>query len=72
MGKKIKLQVEHLNPDVAESLRNLGPEKRVQMMFELIDLLVSVVKAGIIFQHPDWSEIDVEREKARRISRGVA
>jgi hypothetical protein len=38
-----------------EVLKKLGPERRLEMMFELSDNLRELVKAGIRHRHPDYT-----------------
>jgi hypothetical protein len=38
-----------------EVLGKLGPERRLEMMFELSDNLRELVKAGIRHRHPDYT-----------------
>ena len=44
-----------------ETLRNLGPQKRLEMGAELSNSLRERVEAGIRRRHPDYSEQQVRR-----------
>ncbi len=48
-----------------EILRNLGPEVRAKMAFELSDNLRDLVEAGVRYRHPDFNEDNVNREVLR-------
>jgi hypothetical protein len=46
-------------------LRQIGPARRLAMMFELSDNLRSLVEAGVRHRHPDWNDRTIEREVIR-------
>ena len=48
-----------------EILRKLGPERRLEMVFELSDNLRSIVEAGVRGRHPDYDEQAVRQEVLR-------
>jgi hypothetical protein len=48
-----------------EILRNLGPELRAAMAFELSEDLRDRVEAGVRYRHPDFDEERIRREVLR-------
>lgn len=50
-----------------EILKKISGEKRMQIGFELLDMAVSIMIAGIKTQKPGISEIEIQKEVVRRI-----
>ena len=48
-----------------EILRNMGPGRRLKMVFELNARLRRFVKAGVRHRNPDWTDEQVRREEIR-------
>ncbi len=48
-----------------EILRRLGPERRLEMAFELSDNLRSLVEEGVRLRCPDYDEDRVQKEVIR-------
>lgn len=71
MAEPHKISIERLERDIVEALKKMSPEKRLCAMFDLIEFLMEAVRAGVVFQHPDWSEEDVRRETAKRVHRRI-
>ena len=46
-------------------LRNLGPEVRAKMAFEMSDNLRHIVEAGVRHRHPDFDEKKIKLEVLR-------
>jgi hypothetical protein len=49
-----------------EIYRQMTPQQRLQVSFELDTLARTLVRAGVRHQHPDWNENQVEQEVLRR------
>ncbi len=48
-----------------EIFRELGPEVRARMAFEMSDSLRDIVESGVKLRHPDYDEHKVKREVLR-------
>ena len=60
--------VEMLEPMMVEIMQNRTPAQRLAIAFRMWDSARLIVKGGIHYQHPDWSEADVDKEIAIRMS----
>lgn len=56
-----------LDDEFADILRQKTPSERIRMATEANDTARAISAAGIRFQHPDWSEVQVQHEVARRM-----
>ena len=64
------LRVESVDDDMAAVLRLKTPAERLQIAFGMIDSAISMLRAMLADQHPDWSAERIQAEVARRISHG--
>jgi hypothetical protein len=48
-------------------LRRMTPEQKWAIAFELWQMAVDTARARVRFEHPDWEEVHVRAEVARRI-----
>jgi hypothetical protein len=62
---------EVLDDRVAEILRGKTPAERLAMTFRLWSFVRDMVRRVIAHEHPEWSEAEVARETARRMSQGA-
>lgn len=62
---------EILDDRMAEVLRRKTPAERLEMTFAMWWFARDLVRASIREEHPDWSEDEVGRETARRMSHGA-
>ena len=63
--------VELLDPVVVEILRKKTPAERLAQAFRIWETARLVIRSSIQQQHPDWSEEQVRRETANRLSHGA-
>lgn len=59
-----------VSPAVAEILRQKTPGERLDIAFKLWTSARELCHDSVSQQHPDWSEREVNREVARRMSHG--
>ena len=59
--------IEVIDDDLAEILRQKTPAERIAMTADANDTARILAAAGIRHGHPDWSEQQVQREVARRM-----
>ena len=60
-----------MDPMMVEIMRNKTPAQRLAIAFRMWDSARLIVKGGVKYQHPDWSDEEVEQEIAIRM-RGSA
>lgn len=63
--------VEILHPMVVESLRKLTHAERLKQAFGMWDAARNMVRGVLRQEHPDWTEEQILRETARRLSHGA-
>lgn len=56
---------------MAAIYRQKTPTERLQIGFDMWRAARKLVAAGVCDQHPDWSDEEVSREIARRMSHGL-
>jgi hypothetical protein len=49
-----------------ELYRQLTPQQRLKIGFDLYELTRTLARQGVRYQHPDWEEGKVEQEVNRR------
>jgi hypothetical protein len=62
---------EVLDDRVAEILRAKTPAERLAMTFRMWSFVRDLIRRVLAREHPEWSEAEVARETARRMSRGA-
>jgi hypothetical protein len=62
---------EVLDDRVAEILRAKTPAERLAMTFRMWSFARDLIRRVIAREHPEWSEAEVARETARRMSHGA-
>ena len=60
-----------ISPEMAAIYRRKTPTERLQIGFGMWRAARKLVAAGVRHQHPDWSDDNVTREIARRMSHGL-
>ena len=60
-----------ISPEMAAIYRQKTPTERLQIGFGMWRAARKLVAAGVRHQHPDWSDDNVTREIARRMSHGL-
>ena len=63
--------VEIIHPLVVESLRKKTPAERLQRAFSMWDFAKNMIRGVLRQEHPDWTEEQILREAARRLSHGA-
>ncbi len=63
--------VELLDERVVEILRQKTPQERLAIAFGMFDTARLMVRGVVRQEHPEWSEDEVLRESARRLSHGA-
>lgn len=64
-------RIEVVDDAVADILRRKKPYERVQMVFEANRLARAIVETSLRGRHPDWDDVQVRREVARRMLSGA-
>jgi hypothetical protein len=60
-------RIEVVDEELAAVLRRKTPAERILMAAEANDTARAMAAAGIRYQHPCWSEVEVRQEVARRM-----
>jgi hypothetical protein len=63
--------LEVLDPVTVEILRKMTPEQRLKQAFAMWETAKTLTRGVLRQEHPDWTEERVQRELARRPSRGA-
>jgi hypothetical protein len=58
-------RIEAVDDQIAVSLREMGPAKRLALVFQAERFARDLMRAGARYRHPEWNEADVEKEVAR-------
>jgi hypothetical protein len=66
------LRIEAIDDDLVYALRDKSPAERVQMIGAANRTARLLAAAGIRYQHPDWTEEQVNIEVIRRVCSGPA
>lgn len=53
--------VELMDPMMVEIMRNKTPAERLAIAFRMWDSARLIVQGGVKYQHPDWSDEEVEQ-----------
>ena len=64
--------IEAVDDDVAAALREMGPSRRLAMLFQAERFARILMRAGALARHPEWSEAEAESEVARLWADGSA
>jgi Rv0078B-related antitoxin len=59
--------VELMDPMMVEIMRNKTPAERLAVAFRMWDSARLIVKGGVMYLHPDWTDKEVELEIALRM-----
>lgn len=59
--------VELMDPMMVEIMRNKTPAQRLAIAFRMWDSARLIVKGGVKYLHPDWSDNEVQQEIALRM-----
>jgi hypothetical protein len=54
-----------------EAYRDMTPQRRLQISFELYELMKTIVRQGVKCQHPEWNAVQVDEEVLRRFRLGA-
>ena len=65
-------QIEVVDEDMAEVLRQKQPWERIEIGFNLWIDARKMLTSHLTATHPDWTEEQIRREVARRMSHGAA
>ena len=60
-----------LSDDMAAMLCAMGPAKRLQMALQSWTFLRDLIHRAAARQHPEWSQEELDRHVAERMSRGT-
>jgi Rv0078B-related antitoxin len=63
--------VEIIDPIIIEILRKKTPAQRLEQAFNMWETACCIVRGAVRQQHPEFSEAEVLRESARRLSHGA-
>jgi len=63
--------IEVVDDNVAEILRKKSPAERLAIADGLWRFAREMIRANVAREHPEWSEAEVQRQVARRMSRGA-
>jgi len=67
-----KGQIEVVDEQMVEVLRQKSPQERLQIGFELWISAREMIRSYVASQHPEWPEKKLNQEVARRLLRGAA
>jgi F0F1-type ATP synthase epsilon subunit len=59
--------IELVDPDMVRILRSKTPAERLAIAWGMWTFARDTLRRSVAAQHPDWSEIEVNREAARRL-----
>lgn len=59
--------IEVIDDQMVEILRAKTPAERLAMIGDANETARCLAAAGIRYQHPDWTEIQIQQEVARRM-----
>ena len=65
------LRIEVIDDDLVDALRDKTPAERIQMIGAANRTARLLASAGVRFQHPDWTEEQVQAEVIRRVCGGT-
>lgn len=74
LGERMRLdagQIEVIDDVMADVLRAKSGAERLQMLDGFFRSARELVSAGVRAQHPEWDQEQIDRETARRLSRGA-
>jgi hypothetical protein len=63
--------IEAIDDDLAGVLRNKTPAERVEMIAAANRTARRLAAAGIRYQHPDWTDAQIQAEVIRRVCGGT-
>ena len=63
--------IEVMDDTTAEMLRGKTPAEKLAIVSDANDTLRLLVAGGVRWQHPDWSEEEIQQEVVRRMTRGT-
>ena len=66
------LRIEAIDDDLATAIRDQSPAERIQMIGAANRTARLLAAAGVRYQHPDWTEEQVNFEVIRRVCGGPA
>ena len=64
-------KIEMVDEAMAEILRQKTPAERLAMVNSMWVFVRDLVRLRVIQEHPDWSEEEIQRQVARRMSHGA-
>lgn len=59
--------IEVIDDQMAEVLRSKTPAERIEMIGDANETARLLAAAGVRYQHPSWSEAQIQQEVARRM-----
>ena len=65
-------RIEVVDDDMASVLREMGPAKRLELVFQAEKFMRMLMETGVRSRHPDWSPEDIHKEIARLWLHGSA
>jgi hypothetical protein len=68
---KVNPRIEVMDDLMAEVLRQKTPAERLAISHGMWRFARELLRSALRAQHPDWSEEQVHRETARRLSHGA-
>jgi len=63
-------RIELLDPEVVAMLKAKSPAEKLEMAFKIQKFTRGVLFSRIRSQHPDWTETEIGKAVAQRMSRG--
>lgn len=62
--------IEVVDDDMAEILRQKTPAERLQIAWGMWRFARDTIRRVVADQHPDWCDIEIQREATRRLTHG--
>jgi hypothetical protein len=63
-------RIERVDDAMAEVLRQKTEEERLRIAFQMWEFARDMIRANLAVEHPDWTDQQINREVARRLSHG--
>lgn len=71
MSEREENVIEAVDPIMADVLRKKTEAERLQIAWGMWRSARDMLRTLLRAQHPEWSQVEVERETARRLSHGT-
>jgi len=63
--------IEIISDEVADVLKKKSPMERIEIAFDICRTVQILIENHLRYLHPEWTEQEIKKEIARRISCGA-